>query len=122
MWMSTASSLSWSHGRAALHCRHCSTALYAASDGLLASFSASADMEDIAKAAFALLHTSDHEGKRYEMTGPEALSMTEIAEQMSLAIGKIVKYVNISPADRSRALLAAGLPPICRRRARRAGK
>ena len=69
------------------------------------------DMEDIAKAAFALLHTSDHEGKRYEMTGPEALSMTEIAEQMSLAIGKIVRYVNISPADRSRALLAAGLPP-----------
>jgi hypothetical protein len=57
-----------------------------------------------------VLHTSDHKGKRYEMTGPEALSMTEIAEQMSLAIGKIVRYVNISPADRSRALLAAGLP------------
>ncbi len=30
------------------------------------------DMEDIAKAAFALLHTSGYEGKRYEMTGPEA--------------------------------------------------
>jgi uncharacterized protein YbjT (DUF2867 family) len=69
------------------------------------------DMEDIAKAAFALLHTPGHEGKRYEMTGPEALSMTEIAEQISLAIGKTVRYVNISPAERKRALLAAGVPP-----------
>ena len=69
------------------------------------------DMEDIAKAAFALLHNSGHEGKRYEMTGPEALSMTEIAEQISLAIGKTVRYVNIPPAERKRALLAAGVPP-----------
>jgi uncharacterized protein YbjT (DUF2867 family) len=68
------------------------------------------DLEDIAKAAFALLHTSGHEGKRYEMTGPEALSMTEIAEQISLAIGKTVRYVNIPPAERKRALLAAGVP------------
>ena len=69
------------------------------------------DIEDIAKAAFALLHTPGHEGKSYEMTGPEALSMTVIAEQISLAIGKTVRYVNISQAERRRALLAAGVPP-----------
>jgi uncharacterized protein YbjT (DUF2867 family) len=68
------------------------------------------DMEDIAKAAFALLHTPGHEGKRYEMTGPEALSMTEIAEQISNAIGRTVRYVNIPPAPRSQVLLDAGLP------------
>ena len=68
------------------------------------------DIEDIAKAAFALLHTSGHQGKRYEMTGPEALSMTEIAQQLSLALGKTVRYVNIPPAERTRALLAAGVP------------
>jgi uncharacterized protein YbjT (DUF2867 family) len=68
------------------------------------------DVEDIAKAACALLHNAGHEGKCYEMTGPEALSMTEIAEQISLAIGKPVRYVNIPPADRTRALLAAGVP------------
>ena len=68
------------------------------------------DMEDIAKAAFALLTTSGHEGKRYEMTGPEALSMTEIAEQISKAIDQTVRYVNIPPAARKQALLAAGLP------------
>jgi uncharacterized protein YbjT (DUF2867 family) len=68
------------------------------------------DVDDIAKAAFALLHTSGHQGKRYEMTGPEALSMTEIAEQLSLALGKTVRYVNVPPAERTRALLAAGVP------------
>jgi uncharacterized protein YbjT (DUF2867 family) len=69
------------------------------------------DIEDIAKAAFALLHTPGHESKCYDMTGPEALSMTEIAEQISLAIGKTVRYVNISQAERKQALLAAGVPP-----------
>jgi uncharacterized protein YbjT (DUF2867 family) len=69
------------------------------------------DVEDIAKAAVALLHAPGHEGKRYDMTGPEALSMTEIAEQISLAIGKTVRYVNISQAERKRALIAAGVPP-----------
>jgi uncharacterized protein YbjT (DUF2867 family) len=68
------------------------------------------DMGDIAKAAFALLHTPGQEGKRYEMTGPEALSMSEIAEQISHAIGRTVRYVNVSPAQRNQALLAAGLP------------
>jgi uncharacterized protein YbjT (DUF2867 family) len=68
------------------------------------------DIDDIAQGAFALLTTPRHEGKRYSMTGPEALSMTEIADQISAAIGKTVRYVNVSPADRQRALLAAGLP------------
>ena len=69
------------------------------------------DVEDIAKVAFTLLHTPGHEGKSYEMTGPEALNMTEIAEQISLAIGKMVRYVNIAQEERKRALFAAGVPP-----------
>lgn len=69
------------------------------------------DVEDIAKAAFALLHTPGHEGKSYDMTGPEALNMTEVAEQLSLATGKTIQYVNITPAQRKQALLAAGVPP-----------
>jgi uncharacterized protein YbjT (DUF2867 family) len=68
------------------------------------------DLEDIAKAAFALLTTPGHEGKTYMMSGPEALSMTEIAEQISLATGSTVRYVNTSPEERKRAQLAAGMP------------
>ncbi len=68
------------------------------------------DIEDIAKVAFILLHTQGHEGKIYDMTGPEALDMTEVAEQISLAIGKTIQYVNIPQAERRQKLLAAGTP------------
>jgi uncharacterized protein YbjT (DUF2867 family) len=69
------------------------------------------DIEDVAKAAFVLLTTAGHEGKVYNITGPEALSMTEIAEQISRAIGRTVKYVPVSREQRKQALLGAGIPP-----------
>jgi len=68
------------------------------------------DLEDVAKAAFALLTRPEHEGKTAMISGPEALSMTEIAEQISLSIGKPVRYVNISVEERNRVQLAAGIP------------
>ena len=69
------------------------------------------DIEDIAKVAFAVLLNGGHEAKSYDMTGPEALTMTEIAERISQAIGKTIRYVNIAPEEKGRALLAAGIPP-----------
>jgi uncharacterized protein YbjT (DUF2867 family) len=69
------------------------------------------DVEDIAKAAFALLHGDGHEGRAYEITGPEALTMDEVAERLSRALGKTVRYVNVAPEEKRRALLAAGVPP-----------
>jgi uncharacterized protein YbjT (DUF2867 family) len=68
------------------------------------------DVGDIAKAAFALLTTPGHEAKIYAMSGPEALSMAEVAEQISGAIGKAVRYVGITREARRQALLAAGVP------------
>jgi uncharacterized protein YbjT (DUF2867 family) len=68
------------------------------------------DVADIAKAAYLLLTTPGHEGKIYAMSGPEALSMDEIAEQISLAVGRTVRYVSISREERAQALLAAGVP------------
>jgi uncharacterized protein YbjT (DUF2867 family) len=68
------------------------------------------DVADIAKAAFALLTTPGHEAKIYAMSGPEALSMEEVAEQISRAIGKTVRYVSITREERKQALLAAGVP------------
>jgi uncharacterized protein YbjT (DUF2867 family) len=68
------------------------------------------DLEDIAKVAFALLHQDGHEGKTYEMTGPEALTMAEVVERISDAIGKAVRYVNVSDAERREALRSAGTP------------
>jgi uncharacterized protein YbjT (DUF2867 family) len=68
------------------------------------------DVADIATAAFALLTTPGHEAKIYAMSGPEALSMAEIAEQISRAIGKAVRYVPITREQRKQALRAAGVP------------
>jgi len=70
------------------------------------------DIADIAKIAFLLLRDAPrHEGKSYDMTGPEALTMTEIADRISRAIGKPVRYVGITREDRRRALLATGMAP-----------
>lgn len=70
------------------------------------------DVGDIAKAAFALLTTPGHEAKTYAMSGPEALGMDEVAEQISAAIGNSVQYVRVTREDRRQALLAAGVPPL----------
>ena len=69
------------------------------------------DIEDIANVAFALLHSEGHEGKSYEMTGPEALTMAEVAEQVSQATGRTIEYVNITLEEYRRAILAAGTSP-----------
>jgi uncharacterized protein YbjT (DUF2867 family) len=70
------------------------------------------DVGDIAKAAVALLTTPGHEGKIYAMSGPEALSMAEVAEQIARAVGRPVRYVSITREERRQALLAAGVPPF----------
>jgi len=72
---------------------------------------ASIDVADIAKIAFRVLTGSGHEGKRYEMTGPEALTMAQVAERISVATGRPVRYVNVSPAEMKKALLDTGAPP-----------
>ena len=67
------------------------------------------DLEDIAKVAFAVLRSGGHEGRSYEMTGPESLTMAEIAERISVAIGETVRYINVAPTERRQALLAGGM-------------
>jgi uncharacterized protein YbjT (DUF2867 family) len=44
------------------------------------------ETEDIAKVAVALVCSEGHEGKAYDMTGPEALSMKEVVEHISNSV------------------------------------
>jgi uncharacterized protein YbjT (DUF2867 family) len=69
------------------------------------------DVDDIAKVAVALLNSDGHEGKSYDMTGPEALTMNEIAERISAATGTAFRYVEVSAEEKQRQLTAAGYPP-----------
>jgi uncharacterized protein YbjT (DUF2867 family) len=72
---------------------------------------ASVDIGDIAEVAIAVLTTSGHEGKTYPLTGPESLTMADVAAKLSAAIGKPVRYVDVPPEDARQARLAAGMPP-----------
>ncbi|TPM34264.1 SDR family oxidoreductase [Mesorhizobium sp. B2-3-4] len=69
------------------------------------------DVEDIAKVAFRLLRDGGHESESLDMTGPEALTMSDVAARISQAIGKPVRYIDVSPQERRRALMASGISP-----------
>jgi uncharacterized protein YbjT (DUF2867 family) len=73
---------------------------------------ASIDVGDIAEVAAAVLTGSGHEGAIHPLTGPEALSMADVAEKLSAATGKRIRYVNVAPEEATRAQLAAGMPPF----------
>jgi len=68
------------------------------------------DVEDIARIAYAVLHADGQEGHRHDMTGPEALTMHEVAERLSAAIGRPVRYVPISDDEYRRRLEQARVP------------
>jgi uncharacterized protein YbjT (DUF2867 family) len=72
---------------------------------------ASIDVGDIAEIAALALTGSGHEGKTYPLTGPDALTMAEVAEKLSAATGKTIRYVNVAPEEARKAQLAAGMPP-----------
>jgi uncharacterized protein YbjT (DUF2867 family) len=72
---------------------------------------ASIDVADIARVAATILTTSGHEGKIYPLTGPEPLSMAEVAEKLSAATGTNIRYVSVTPEEARSANLARGMPP-----------
>ncbi|WUJ74874.1 NAD(P)H-binding protein [Kribbella soli] len=67
------------------------------------------DADDIADVATAALTTSDHAGRTYELTGPEAITFTEAANQLTEA-GLPVEYVALSPAEYTEEQVAKGVP------------
>ena len=71
---------------------------------------ASIDIGDIADVAADVLTGSGHEGKTYPITGPDALTMTEVAAALSAATGKPIRYVDVPPEDARAAQIAAGMP------------
>jgi uncharacterized protein YbjT (DUF2867 family) len=68
------------------------------------------DVRDIAEVAVAALTESGHEGKIYELTGPQALTHAEMAEGLSEALGRRVTFVDIPPEAMREALVGVGLP------------
>jgi uncharacterized protein YbjT (DUF2867 family) len=68
------------------------------------------DVRDIAGVALAALTQPGHSGKTYTITGPQAITHTEIAHALSKAIGRPITFVDVPPEDFAGALLQFGMP------------
>lgn len=68
------------------------------------------DIRDIAAVAAAALTEPGHAGKIYTLTGPQSLTHTEMADELSSALGKRITFVDVSPEAMRNALTGAGFP------------
>jgi NAD(P)H dehydrogenase (quinone) len=71
--------------------------------------------QDCAAAAVAVLTSDGHEGRIYDVTGPEALSQTDIAALVSEVSGRPIQVLPIGDRRLARTLIRLGAPrPIAR--------
>lgn len=68
------------------------------------------DLRDVAAVAVKTLTENGHAGNTYTLTGPEAVTNAEIAQLLSSALGREIRFVNLPPSQLKEALLSAGVP------------
>src|ERR687894_854426 len=68
------------------------------------------DPGDVAKAAAVALSTEGHEGRTYVLTGPEAMSFERVAEELSGATGRSIRFVAVPDEAARQALVGSGMP------------
>ena len=72
---------------------------------------------DIGAAVAGALRTSGHEGKTYNLTGPEALTFGQTADRINSLLGTRLAYEDVDDFDR---LITKGLPdPVAMKESRR---
>jgi uncharacterized protein YbjT (DUF2867 family) len=68
------------------------------------------DVRDVAAAGVSALTEEGHAGKSYVLTGPKAITISEVARELSAALGRPVTYLAISPEEARQAMLHLGAP------------
>ena len=68
------------------------------------------DPFDVGAVAAAVLTESGHDGRTYELTGPEAVGYRDVAAELSRVTGTHVEYVDVPPAAAREELVAFGMP------------
>ncbi|MVM37094.1 NAD(P)H-binding protein [Spirosoma sp. HMF3257] len=68
------------------------------------------DVRDIAAVGAEVLVEPGHVGKIYTLTGPQALTHVEIADELSIALGRRITFVDVPPAAMRNALAGVGFP------------
>jgi uncharacterized protein YbjT (DUF2867 family) len=68
------------------------------------------DRRDLAAVAALTLTETGHDGRTYVLTGPEAITYHDVAEQLSQVLGRTVEFVNVPDEAAIDAALGAGAP------------
>ena len=68
------------------------------------------DPRDVAAVAVKALTTPGHEGKIYELTGPDLLTYADMVAEISFAVGKSLAYADVPAADWRQGMLGFGAP------------
>jgi len=68
------------------------------------------DARDIGAVAARVLTGKGHEGKAYELTGPQALTNAQAAEILSRVLGREIRYVPITHEQFKQGAMAMGMP------------
>jgi uncharacterized protein YbjT (DUF2867 family) len=83
------------------------SAFYSASD---AGKIAHVDVRDIAAVAVKALTEPTHGGRAYTLTGAEAITYDELAQELSTVLGHAISHISLPPEDLKQAMLAEGMP------------
>jgi uncharacterized protein YbjT (DUF2867 family) len=67
------------------------------------------DARDIAAVAARVLTEEGHQGRTYELTGPEAQSFSDAARKISTISGRDVRFVDVPAEDARKAMTNAGV-------------
>jgi NAD(P)H dehydrogenase (quinone) len=67
---------------------------------------------DVAAAIAGALTQDGHAGKTYEITGPEAADLFQIAAALSQGLGKPVRAVDADPKEFEKVFTSMGMPPF----------
>jgi uncharacterized protein YbjT (DUF2867 family) len=68
------------------------------------------DVRDIARVAATVMTERGHEGKAYDLLGPEALTYSDAAAKLSAATGRTIRYVDIPEIEFRKAMTGLGVP------------
>jgi uncharacterized protein YbjT (DUF2867 family) len=68
------------------------------------------DARDVASVAAVALTEEGHEGRAYDLSGPEALTYPQIAAILSRVLGRPISFESISAAEFTRSMLQLGSP------------
>lgn len=69
------------------------------------------DAEDIADVVTSALTTDDHQGQRYEVTGPRLLTFADVAADLTAATGRRITYTPVTAEESARRMTEQGVPP-----------